>query len=375
MVCHRIRLFYSQRCRAPSVDAPSLSISLSSLPLSSLQSIQTNCLSPRFDLFEQISNGAHQYLSNSLDQSEWCYNLRLYLWRFALFSFAKIIILVEIGTIDKMDASLSWVSESTKRKVFVIISNNVIGLWSVSMQQNNINLEIKWFLSVLKFHSRQTLQLDENSLNELAAIVSNIGTLIGDANVVAAENSHTDDSEFYQRIRSSDDCKYFQFDHFVTCRICHVSKMDDLCVRLNQTKTISDELAFFRCKSACPKRKLTFTFRVESIVGMPNYKNRQRLLLIWSRVAMKPKSTEIFQRTSSTLMRDRMWRRVVTRMVQIMTPRPQMNRLTQQMASVRTENAIQMHSNQRIFILILFGNSRFAVSYHSSIQRRQRLQK
>lgn len=84
-------------------------------------------------------------------------------------------------------------------------------------------MEIKWFLAVLKTHSSHKLQLDEKSLGELAVIVSNIGTLIGDANIVPAGNGPTDNLEYYLGIGNSDHSKYFQIDHLVTCRICHVS--------------------------------------------------------------------------------------------------------------------------------------------------------
>lgn len=90
-------------------------------------------------------------------------------------------------------------------------------------QKNNIILEVKWFLATLKSHSKLKLNLDKNSLNELAAIVSNISTLIGDANIISAENGMCDDWEFYRQIGNSDDWEYLRFDHFITCRICHVS--------------------------------------------------------------------------------------------------------------------------------------------------------
>lgn len=86
-------------------------------------------------------------------------------------------------------------------------------------------MEIKWFLATLKSRSTQKLQIDADSLGELAAIVSNIGALIGDANIVSADNNNkfAGDWEFYQRMCESADWKYFQFDNFVTCRVCHVS--------------------------------------------------------------------------------------------------------------------------------------------------------
>lgn len=84
-------------------------------------------------------------------------------------------------------------------------------------------MEIKWFLATLKSYSTQKLQLDGNLLDELAAIVSNIGVLIGDANIVSADKKTAGDLEFYQRMRESAEWKYFQFDNFVTCRVCHVS--------------------------------------------------------------------------------------------------------------------------------------------------------
>lgn len=90
-------------------------------------------------------------------------------------------------------------------------------------QTDNIDLEAKWFMAALRSRSSQKLRIDANTLNELAAIVSTIGELLGEAQIISNE-INDDDSRFYQQIYGSQEWKHFKFDNFITCRVCSVSE-------------------------------------------------------------------------------------------------------------------------------------------------------
>lgn len=80
-------------------------------------------------------------------------------------------------------------------------------------------------MAALRSRSSQKLRIDANTLNELAAIVSTIGELLGEAEIISNDtNSNDNDCRFYQQIYDSQEWKHFKFDNFITCRLCSVSE-------------------------------------------------------------------------------------------------------------------------------------------------------
>lgn len=88
-------------------------------------------------------------------------------------------------------------------------------------QITELNLEISLFLNTLKAYSERVYQIDENTIKLLTDTITIADNLIGGADVVAANTNDSGGSDMLSDING----EYFQCERFITCCICHVSKM------------------------------------------------------------------------------------------------------------------------------------------------------